>query len=174
MPNHAAGLLNVACDVECQIWYHKDPKQQSNLCKACTQLKWKLSVRKKEHERLSQSEKMQRSDASSRYPFEYLSPDSKQMKVSNMRKVIVDPTSLVKHTEKKIEMLSLPDQQNEEISELVQSIERSDEGQNELQKIFSEAEQSGEGRGAIIKKIWENDISDMNQFSTDMKSNGMM
>ena len=96
---------NVTRDVECQIWYHKDAKQQSNLCKACTQLKWKFSARKKEHEHLSQSAKMQRSDASSRYPFEYLSPDSKQMKVSNMCKAIVDLTSLVKHTEKKIERL---------------------------------------------------------------------
>ena len=24
---------NIACDVECQIWYHKDAKQQSTLCK---------------------------------------------------------------------------------------------------------------------------------------------
>jgi hypothetical protein len=67
----------------------------------------------KENERLSQTEKMQRSDASSRYPFEYLSPDSKQVKVSNMRKVIVDLSSLVKRAEKRIERLSLPDQQNE-------------------------------------------------------------
>ena len=74
---------NVARYVECQLWYHKDAKQQSNLCKACTQLKWKLSARKKEHDRLSQTEK-QRSDASSQYPFEYLSPDSKKVKVSNM------------------------------------------------------------------------------------------
>ena len=160
---------NVARDVECQLWYHKDAKQQSNLCKACTQLKWKLSARKKEYERLSQTEKKQRSDASSRYPFEYLSPDSKQVKVSNMRKMIVDLSSLVKRAEKRIERLSLPDQQNEEIIELVQSIERSDEGRNELQKIFSEAELSGEGRGAMIKKIWDNDVSDMNQFSLDIK-----
>lgn len=52
---------------------------------------------------------------------------------------------------------SLPDQQNEEIS-----IEHLDESQNELS---SEAEQSGGGRGAAIKEIWENNVSDMNQFS---------
>ena len=79
-----------------------------------------------------------------------------------MRKMIVDLSSQVKRAEKRIERLSLPDQQNEEIIELVQSIERSDEGRNELQKIFSEAELSGEGRGAMIKKIWDNDVSDMN------------
>lgn len=79
---------------------------------------------------------MQWSDASSQYPFEYLSPDSKQIKVSNMCKAIMDLTSMVKCTEKKIERLSLPDRQNEEILELVQSIEHSDGEQNQLQRYF--------------------------------------
>ena len=80
---------NVAQDVGCQIWYYKDPKQQSDLCKTCTQLKWKLSACKRDHEHLSQAEKTLRSGANSKYPFEYLSPESKQAKVANMRKAIV-------------------------------------------------------------------------------------
>lgn len=163
---------NTVCDAQCQIWYHKSGTQQSDLCIACTQLKWKLTARKREHESLSATEKGQRSEATSKYPFDYLSPKSQQLKVQKMRRAIGDLNMLVKRTVSKIDRLSLTDEQNFEISELVQSIQCSSEGQNELQRIYSEAEQSGEGRGAILRALWENDTSDMNQFVLDQKSNG--
>lgn len=163
---------NTACDAQCQIWYHKSDTNQSDLCMACTQLKWKLTACKREHEFLSATEKGQRSEATSKYPFDYLSPKSQQLKVQKMHRAIGDLNMLVKHTVSKIDRLSLTDEQNFEISELVQSIQRSSEGQNELQSIYSEAEQSGEGRGAVLRALWENDASEMNQFVLDQKSNG--
>ena len=151
---------NTVCDAQCQIWYHKS---------VCTQLKWKLTARKREHKSLSATEKGQWSEATSKYPFDYLSPKSQQLKVQNMRRAIGDLNMLVKRTVSKIERLSLTDEQNFEISELVQSIQCSSEGQR---NIYSEAEQSGEGRGSILRALWENDFSNMSQFVLDQKSNG--
>lgn len=161
---------NTVCDAQCQIWY-KSVTQQSDLCKACAQLKWKLTTRKQEHESLSAREKSQRSEATSKYPFEYLSPKSQQLKVQKMRRAIGDLNMLVKRTVSETDRLSLTDEQDLEISELVQSIQSSSEGQ-ELQNIYSKAEQSGKGRGSILQALWENDSSDLNQFVLDQKSNG--
>ena len=163
---------NTVCDTQCQFWYHKSATQQSDLCTSCTQLKWKLAARKREHESLSAAEKDQRSEATSKYPFHYLSPNSQQLKVQKMRRAISDVNMLVKRTVSRIDRLSLTDEQNSEISELVKSIQSSSEGQTELQRIYSEAEQSGEGRGAILRALWENDASDMNLFIADQQSNG--
>ncbi len=165
-------LPNTVCDDQCRIWYHKSVTHQSDLCSACTQLKWKLAARKREHESLSATEKGQRSEATSKYPFHFLSPKSQQLKVQKMRRAIGDLNMSVKRTVSKIDRLSLTDEQNFEISELVQSIQSSSEGQTELQRIYSEAEQSGEGRGAVLQALWENDASDMNQFIADQQSNG--
>ena len=89
-----------------------------------------------------------------------------------MRRAISDVNMLVKRTVSRIDRLSLTDEQNSEISELVKSIQSSSEGQTELQCIYSEAEQSGEGRGAILRALWDNDASDMNLFIADQQSNG--
>ena len=89
-----------------------------------------------------------------------------------MRKAIGDLRSLVKRTMSRVEKLSLNDEQNSELCTLVQSIQESCEGQDELQKNYSEAEKTKEGRGAIIKSLWENDVSELSQFMQDQKFNG--
>ena len=130
-----------------------------------------LTAHKQEHKSLSATEKGQWSEATSKYPFDCPSLKSQQLKVQNMRRAVGDLNMLVKRTVSKIDRLSLTDEQNSEISELVQSIQCSSEGQNKLQSIYSEAEQSEEGCGAVLRALWENDASDMNQFVLDQKSN---
>ena len=69
--------------------------------------------------------------------------------------------------------MPINDIQNDEIADLVHSINSSKEGQNELEKIFAEADKSGEGRGELTKQIWEADVDDVQKFLLDQRKNGM-
>ena len=75
---------------------------------------------------MSATQKHQCQEAPSKYLFEYLSPKSKKVKVEKLRKAI---SSLRGHgctIAKKIERVPLSDIQNEEISELAHSINKSE------------------------------------------------
>ena len=61
---------------------------RDHVCDKCVKLKWQLVARKKSHDNLSPSEKLKRQSAYSNYPFEYLSPQSKKIKLGHLRQSI--------------------------------------------------------------------------------------
>ena len=160
---------DTARDYECTVFYEKSTTQKTPLCKKCVSLKWRLSARKMEHDQLTDEHRRQRQQSSSTVPFDFLSPESK---LSNMRREIANLRSQAKCSAEKIERTSMNDKQNDEVSELVNSIDSSDHGQSALQSIFQEADKAGEGKGDIFRGIWEQDVSDMKQFYQDQKQNG--
>ena len=85
---------------------------------------------------------------------------------------IANLRSQAKCSAEKFERTSMNDKQNDEIVELVKSIDSSDHGQHALQSIFQEADKAGEGKGDILRGIWEQDVSDVKQFYQDQKQNG--
>lgn len=159
---------NTARDCECAIWFRKESSSHSDLCDRCVRLKWQLAARKKSCDDLSSSDRLTRQSASSSYPFQYLSPHSKKIKLDNMRQAI----HKVSIKAQGVDRLSIPDSQGGEIAEVVRTIHDTEQGQYQLKQIFSEADQSGGGRGELLKEIWDRDVSDMTQFSQDQKNNG--
>lgn len=162
-----------ARDCECAIWYRKEGSRQSDLCEKCVRLKWQLVARRKSHGNLSPTEKLKRQSASSKYPFEYLSPRSKKIKLGHLRQSIADIRQRASEKVNLVDRHSLPTEQSDEICEMVSTIQQNEEGQHQLQQIFTEADQSGEGRGELLKEIWDRDVADMEQFFQDQKSNGI-
>ena len=162
---------DTARDIECAVWFRKESSSRSDLCDRCVRLKWQQAARKKSCDELSPSDRLTRQSASSAYPFQYLSPHSKKIKLDNMRQTIHKKAS--KKAEA-VDRLSIPDSQSTEIADVVRTIHNTEQGQSQLQNIFSEADQSGEGRGELLKEIWDRDVSDVNQFSQDQKNNGTL
>ena len=163
-----------ARDSECAIWYRKKGSRQSDLCDKCVKLKWQLVARKKSHDNLSPSEKLKCQSAYSNYPFEYLSPQSKKIKLGHLRQSIADIHRKASEKAKMIDGQSLPNVQSDKICEVVHTIQQTKQGQHHLQQIFAETDQSGEGRGELLKEIWDRDVADMEQFFKDQKTNSML
>lgn len=155
-------------DVDCCLWYEKDEMKKCNLCEKCMLLKWQLDKSCKRHNATSPATKRKRQEASSKYPFVYLSPASQKMKTKNLQKAVASTRRAVTDV---IERMPINYIQNDEIADLVHSINSSKEGQNELEKIFAEADKSGEGRGELTKQIWEADVDDVQKFLLDQRKN---
>ena len=152
---------NTARDIE----FKKELSSHSDLCDRCVRLKWQLAVCKKSSHELLPSDRLTR-QSTSFYPFQYLSPHSKKIKLDNMCQTIHKTTS---KKAQEVDRLSMPDSQSSVIAEVVQTIHNTEQGQNLLQQIFSQADQSSEGQGELLKEIWDRDVSDINQFSWDQK-----
>ena len=165
---------DTARDCECSIWYVKRPTRRSQLCEKCTSLKWHLSARKREHDRLTPEQRKLRQQASSTVPFDHLSPASKKARLSNMRTAITKlRTSGQRSVEKlELERVCMSDKQNDELCELVKAISSSDQGRQALQTIYHEADEAGSGKGDLLKDIWERDVADMEGFYQDQQRNG--
>ena len=167
---HKCFLTDTVRDVDCCLWYEKDEMKKCNLCEKCMLLKWQLDKSCKRHNATSPATKRKRQEASSKYLFVYLSPASQKMKTKNLQKAVASTQRAVTDV---IERMPINDIQNDEIADLVHSINNSKEGQNELEKIFAEADKSGEGCGELTKQIWEADVDDVQKFLLDQRKNDM-
>ena len=98
---------DTARDCECTVLFEKSPTQKSTLCKQCTSLKWRLSCRKREHDKISDEHRLKRQQSSSTVPFSVLSPESKKARVTNMRREIITLRTQAKYTAQKIERISV-------------------------------------------------------------------
>ena len=156
-------------DVDCPILYQKKPKQQSNLCSCCLQLKKRLSERMRSRQSVSVPDKMKRSSASSKVPEKYLSPASKKTKMKNMRQKVVVLQDQVRKLLCTVDRYEIEEKQMQEISNLVKTIHDSEAGQNELERIFSEAEACRKGRGEMLKAVWGQDMQDLDMFYKDQE-----
>ena len=163
-----------ARDCECCVFYARNHTRKTAMCDKCTLLKWRLAARKREHDQISPGHRIQHQQASSTMQFDNLSPASKKARLENMRKEITRLRVMVQRSSEKTERISLNDSQNEEMSELVKTIQRSPHGQQALQTIYREAEDTGCSQGELLKSMWEKDASDMGQFFKDQQSNGML
>ena len=77
----------------------------------------------------------------------------------------------LQHNAEEIDRLSMNDIQNEELADLIRSIQKSDHGQQELQSIYREAEETGTGKGDLLRSIWDQDVADIDKFYQDQHSN---
>ena len=102
----------------------------------------------------------------------YLSPQSKRMKLDHLCHSMADIGRRATKKSTLVDRQSMPDAQSSEIAEVVRTIQHTEQGQQQLQEIFSEADQSGEGHGELLKEIWDRDVTDMERFFKDQKSNG--
>ena len=160
-------------DVECTITYEsKSTRRSSLICPKCTSLKWQLARRKREHDKLTPSQRIKRQASSSHVPFDVLSPSSKKARFTNMGKTIHSLQSSVIYFSEKVNRLSISDKQNNEIGQLISSIRTSPHGTDSLHKIFAEADKVQHGLGETVKGIWEKDVSEWNQFVEDQDNNG--
>ena len=163
---------NRARDVECALWHRKGALTSSDMCNRCSRLNWQLAARKKTHDELTPLERERRRSASSTYPFQYLSPKSKKVKIENLQQAVTYHRRLSQKAQA-IDRACISEAQGAEVAEIIHTIHNSAEGQKQLQQIYSEADHSGDGRGAVLKQIWEEDVSDMQQFMKDQETNGL-
>ena len=120
-------------DIDCCVWYRKCETKKSNLCVKCVGLKWQLDARSKTHQAISPTTKRKCQEASSNYPFAYLSPASKKAKVENLKKALATAQTAAAGV---IERVPVNDVQNDDISDFVQSIHSSEEGQRKCLREF--------------------------------------
>ena len=162
---------NTARDIECAFWHKKCTLTSSGMCNRCSRLNWQLAARKKTHDELTPLERERRRSASSAYPFQYLSPKSKKVKIENLQQAVTYHQRL-SHKAQAIDRACISEVQGAEVAEIIHTIHSCAEGQKQLQQIYAEADQTGDGRGAVLKQMWEEDVSDMEQFRKDQESNG--
>ena len=83
-------VSSVSCpvrDVECTVLYEINSTQRKSLiCPKCNSLKWQLSRRKREHDKLTPSQRMKRQASSSHVPFDVLSPCGKKARFKTWEK----------------------------------------------------------------------------------------
>ena len=96
---------------------------------------------------------------------------SKKVKVENLQEAVTHQWRL-SHKAQAVDRACITKAQGAEVSEIIHTIHNCAEGQKQLQQIYSEADQTGDGRGAVLKQIWEEDVTDMQQFMKDQESNG--
>lgn len=165
---HVALPNDTVRHVDCIRMGQKTAMQKTSLCKSCSSLKQHLTRQKRRHEE-SHSNHEEHKTASSKFPFDYLSPASKKARLTNIKKE--NHALKVKVKRFRDVRLELNDDQSKEMAELVHTISNSEAGKIELEKIFNEAEEVGEGRGYSLKNIWEEDVSDIETFNKDQLTN---
>ena len=165
-------IPDTARDHECAIMYQQQSRRCSPVCSKCMSLKWQLARRKREHDDLTPSERATRQSTSSKVPFDILSPVSKKARVESMRKSIKNLQVKADYYSMRIERLSMNEEQNKEIGDLVQAIVNSDNGRQRLSEIYVKADQVRGGVGDQLKDIWTKDYTDWQQFQADQERNG--
>ena len=169
---HVSQPTDTVRHVNCTRICEKSQKQRAFLCNSCSSLKLYLAKQKRKHDSISREDRQQ---SSSTFPFEYLSPVSKKARMTNIRsenKKLRIKVGRVLTASKDVFRLELNDNQGQELTELVHAISSSKVGMDELEKIFDEAEEVGEERSCILRKIWEDDVSDIGSFNKDQLVNG--
>ena len=127
---------NTARDIECALWHRKGALTSSDMCNRCSRLSWQLAARKKTHDELTPLERERRQSSSSAYPFQYLSPKSKKVKIENLQQAVTYHRRLSQKAQA-IDRACVTEAQGAELSEIIHSIHNCAEGQKQLQKIYS-------------------------------------
>ena len=95
---------------------------------------------------LDSAKREQRRNPRSNYPIQFLSPQSKSLRLSNSRQLRsrVDKKLRKLYKQTRIE---LPQEQSSELCQLIEAIENSNEGKEELSRIIKEGNQYKDGKG---------------------------
>ena len=155
---------------DCSKFFEKSKTQKSKICKACLSLKYYLSSRKRKYDAMTSFDRQKRQETSSHVPYDNLSPDSKKLRLSNLRYELSSARNKIRRLNQRIARIDLNEEQDKELSQLVQCISSSDAGQQELDRIFQEADDTSSGKGAMLKNLWDNDVG---TFYDDQRKNGM-
>lgn len=121
---------------------------------------------------LNSAKREERRNPSSNYPIQYLSPQSKCLRLSNSRQLRSRKDKKLRKLYKQTRV-ELPQEQSSEICQLIEAIENSNEGKEELSRIVKEGNQykdaKGRKAGNFVKDIWE---KDRESFFKDQINNG--
>lgn len=118
------------------------------------------------------SKREERRNPCSNYPIQYLSPQSKSIRLGNTRQLRSRMAKKVRKLYRQTRV-ELPQEQSSELCQLVEAIEKSSEGKEELAKITKEGNQFKDGKGGkagnFVKEIWD---KDRESFFKDQRKNG--
>ena len=133
-------------------------------CSACKRLVRDLNQRVAAA--VTSPDKMKRQQPSSHCPLKYMSPTSQKKRKENTQQERTQQIVKLQkyaHTE-----LTLDDEQNDELTKLIATIE--ERGDEEVEKILKEADSSGAGEA--VREIWQMDKMRMKkEFSDDQEKN---
>ena len=161
-------------DSSCKILYNKNPTQHSNVCHQCLKLKKHLNKLAKDHKSISSSDKERRTESSSTVPFKYLSPASKEEKMKHRRAEINDLRFQTKKLLAKINQYEFEEQQAQDISILINTINGSENGRKAFEDLCNEAEATAKERGNLLKAIWNRDTESLRDFHKDQETNSKL
>lgn len=144
----------------------------ASICGNCRTLRSYLTTQKRSHSH-DEAAHSSHQESSSSFPFEFLSPSSKRAKLTNIRKENKKLKVMLARLQscKDQHTLDLNHEQSNEFAQLVSAISSSEVGRNELDKIYSEAAGCSEEGSLYLRSIWEDDVSDVEQFNKDQFHN---
>ena len=163
----------------CKIWHvpgsnyrNSNSERVQKMCGDCLVCE-RYAKRALDNRRsLDSAKREQRRNPRSNYPIQFLSPQSKSLRLSNSRQLRsrVDKKLRKLYKQTRIE---LPQEQSSELCQLIEAIENSNEGKEELSRIIKEGNQYKDGKGRkagnFVKDIWE---KDRESFFKDQRNNG--
>ncbi len=155
--------------VNCQLWFQRQltPRlRQEPTCGKCTTLAKYLRKRLKKRVSVTPTRKANRALPSSRCPWKYLSPATRQLRQSRARK---EKASTKKKLKKyRCYDISVGEATHRELLELVSAIQKKSKG--ELEALLAEAD--GAGKGSILRQKWQQDVQEHLSFHKDQRQNG--
>ena len=161
----------------CALWYqlkgNASAVQRSSdevLCRPCKRLTSDLNHQRRRSD-VSPARRLKRQQPSSRYKLKYLSPASlRKRKAATQKERSNDKAKLSRLSEYDI---TLEDDQSDEVSEVLQTIEQ--KCSEELHAVLKEADAHSSSTGKSIRSSWERDrASHKAQFYTDQLQNGKL
>ena len=159
----------------CPMWFElgkfvpvTSRESESVLCRQCNRLKNDLLHQMKRTSLESPSKKVKRCSASSRARISYMSPTSQSKR---MRNVKMRRDSEVRKLRKYDTELPLNNEQDEEMSQVVSTVES--KCSKELSKLFEEGDSHGVGER--MREVWANDKRAVHsEFKKDQDNNSKL
>eukprot|EP00733_Pompholyxophrys_punicea_P000252 Pompholyxophrys_punicea_v1_NODE_53_length_4254_cov_18.877590.p1 type:complete len:841 gc:universal NODE_53_length_4254_cov_18.877590:1608-4130(+) len=150
---------------ECLLWFFQErfSSKYLSVCPNCITLSQDLQKRLKKHQELTPEENLElrrkRASPSSNYPVRELSPDHLRERYDNlMKERFRDRRKL-----KRFACLDivLDKDQDDDMTDVVKTIESDPEMKKILETIFKEADSDGNftGRGQSLRAIWSRDVN---------------
>ena len=151
----------------CKVWhvpgsnYRKSTSDRvQKICGNCLVCERYAKSALDNRQSLDSTKREERRNPSSNYPIQYLSPQSKSLRLSNCRQLRSRMDKKLKKLYKQTR-IELPQEQSSELCQLIEAIENSNEGKEELSRIVKEGNQYKDGKGRkagnFVKDIWEKD-----------------
>lgn len=163
----------------CKVWhvpgsnYRKSTSDRmQKICGNCLVCERYAKSALDNRQSLDPTKREERRNPSSNYPIQYLSPQSKSLRLGNSRQLRSRMDKKLRKLYKQTRV-ELPQEQSSELCQLIEAIENSNEGKEELARIVKEGNQYKDGKGRkagnFVKDIWE---KDRESFFKNQRDNG--